>query len=196
LKSPRLPRLSKILIGLILLLSLYAPEPARSNTKADSPKSNWNLKASVLGTLARFTIFEGEYLYSPHWNFGLGYTQLSASQTNKSIRLSGIKLYGNYYFKENPADSLWLGFYDGTNRVKASSLENDQFAQSDLQTTTFGLRAGYHWWWERLNLSLAYSIGVSVVSKVKIYDSLGQLTDEKDQGAIESGPELFLGYRF
>lgn len=179
---------SPFILFIIFIPSLFC--------QATESISVWNPKVSILGTLAKFTIFEIEYAAHPNWTFGVGYTQLAANQSNKSIKLSGVKFYGNYFFKPIQTDSYWLGFYNGTNKVYSTSVENEQLAKLNMQTNSFGLRAGYHWWWDHWNLSLAYSLGLSTVKKVKIYDSLGNLTEAKEQAGLESGPEFFLGYFF
>ncbi len=183
---------SKYLNFFIMFLFLLQSESARSSSELD----RWNLKASVLGTLAGFIITESDYFLSDYVSLGLGYSNLSVKRDNTDLKLQGAKLYLNYYFQKLKNDTYFASFYNGATHVIVQKIEDEKQANSDVQASTFGMRGGYHWWWQTLNLSLSYYLGINYISKVRVYDSLGGLVEEKPHAQIESGPELFLGVSF
>lgn len=159
---------------------------------------DWNLRTSPLGLAVGIANLRLDYRTSDQWVIGPEVALLNREVRGVDLKAFGYGLVAMYYFTTAYEDSAFMEVSASTSKIRASSAQNTSGQEhiADFTNNQVRLLAGYHWFWERLNVSLGGGLATNSAGDVKIKDTSGNEVDNVRLNPVTLALDFTLGFRF
>ncbi len=184
-----------ILVFVILFISYHSH--AENNESFNSDVTDqWNIRWNTLGLAVGAIVTELNYKWNENLVIGPAFFAMNNKKNNSSISIGGLSFNFIYYLKPLYSNNFYIGAFFGSFSVDAKAGVIGQLYTAHVEIPYIGLRSGYHWFWNKINLNIGLTENSNQVQRVLVKDKYGRVVDDFDTPQSSTGLELAIGLLF
>ncbi|MBX3020988.1 MAG: hypothetical protein KF799_04870 [Bdellovibrionales bacterium] len=175
--------------SLLILVTVVLVVPAMAQAQQD-----WNVRSSPLALLIGLVTLRVDYRLADHWVIGPEVAAIDRTVSNVELKATGLGVVAMYYFDAALSSSAFIEFGASSSKVKLKWRNLDQ--SSEFTNSGGRILAGYHWFWDRLNLSLGAGLSSNSAGDIEARDTNGNVVDHYELRPISLALDCTLGWAF